>query len=143
MADPEIDLIPYLSFDGNCEEALNFYKGILNGRIEVMNRYNNPAMNAPEEYKNKILHARFYFGNQTLFASDVMPGKSGNPLPSGNIALSLGLTDDVLAEKIFDQLAAGGKIGIPFKKQFWGDWHGNLVDQYGIRWMVNAANAGK
>lgn len=139
MASTAIDLIPYLSFDGNCEEALNFYQEILDGRFEIVNRYDNPAMNAPEEYKNKVLHARFYFGSQSIFASDVMPGKSGEALPPGKIALSLGLIDEKQAGKIFDQLAAGGQVGIPFKKQFWGDWHGNLVDRFGIRWMVNAA----
>jgi PhnB protein len=139
MTSATIDLIPYLSFDGNCEEALNFYKEILDGRFEIVTRYDNPAMNAPEEYKNKVLHARFYFGNQSIFASDVMPGKSGKALSPGKIALSLGLNDEKQAEKIFDQLAAGAQVGIPFKKQFWGDWHGNLVDRFGIRWMVNAA----
>ena len=141
MATNDIELIPYLSFDGNCEEALNFYKEILNGRIEIVTRYDNPAMNAPGTYKNKILHARFYFGNQSIFASDVMPGKSGNPLPSGKIALSLGLTDEKQAGEIFDQLAADGNVGIPFKKQFWGDWHGNLVDKFGVRWMLNAGKS--
>ncbi len=138
MATPAIELIPYLSFDGNGEEALNFYKEILNGRIDVMTRYDNPAMQVPEDYKNKILHARFYFGDQTIFASDVMPGKAGNQ-PSGRVALSLGLQDEELAKKIFDQLAVGGTIGVPYAKQFWGDWHGNLIDRFGICWMLNAA----
>jgi PhnB protein len=137
MSTPSIELIPYLNFDGNCEEALNFYKEILDGRIEVVNRYSNPAMQAPDNYKNKILHARFHFGNQTIFASDVMPGKSGSQ-SSGKIALSLSLKNEELAKKIFDKLAVGAKIGVPFEKQFWGDWHGNLVDRYGIGWMVNA-----
>jgi len=73
-----------------------------------------------------------------IFASDVMPGKSGNQ-GSGRVALTLGFRDEVVAEKIFNQLAAGGTIGVPFVKQFWGDWHGNLVDRFGIRWMLNAS----
>jgi PhnB protein len=141
MPNTAIELIPYLSFDGNCEDALNFYKEILDGRVEIITRYDNPAMPAPEEYRNKVLHARFYFGNQSIFASDVMPGKSGDTLPPGKIALSLGLKDEAEARRIFDRLAEGGRVGIPFKKQFWGDWHGNLVDRYGVRWMLNAAKA--
>ena len=137
MATSTMELIPYLDFNGDCEEALNFYKEILDGRVEVASRYDNPAMKAPEDYKNKILHARLYFGNLMIYASDVMPGKSGSQ-SAGRIALSLGLRDEVLAKKIFDQLAAGAKIGVPFEKQFWGDWHGNLVDRFGIRWMINA-----
>ena len=96
-----LNSFPYLSFDGNCEEALNFYKGILNGRIEIVTRYDNPAMNAPDAYKNKILHARFYFGNQSIFASDVMPGKSGNHCLPERLRLSLGLTDEAAGGKDF------------------------------------------
>ncbi len=140
MATRNIELIPYVSFDGNCEEALNLYKEILDGRVEIASRYDNPAMKAPDDYKNKILHARFHFGNQTIFASDVMPGKSGKG-HAGRIALSLGLHDEELAKRIFDQLAVGAEIGVPFAKQFWGDWHGNLVDRFGVRWMLNSSKA--
>ena len=138
MANADIDLMPYLSFLGNCEEALNFYKDILNGRIEIASRYDNPAMNAPEDFKNKILHASFYFGSHMLFASDIMPGKQIEKWQS-NIALSLGFHDEGLAADVFDRLSSGGKIHVPFKKQFWGDWHGNFTDRYGIRWMVNCS----
>jgi PhnB protein len=138
MANTDIDLVPYLQFQGDCEEALKFYKDILNGRIEIASRYDNPAMNAPEGFKNKILHARFYFGKYMLFSSDVMPTKMNEAVQS-NIYISLGLHDDGLAKDIFDRLSAGGKINVPFKKQFWGDWHGNFSDRFGIRWMVNCA----
>jgi PhnB protein len=138
MAISELEMMPYLSFRGNCEEALNFYGKILDGRIEIVSRYDNPAMNAPEAYKNKILHASFKFGSYTMFASDVMPAKQDESLP-GNIAISLGLRDEKQAAEIFDRLSDGGKIHIPFKKQFWGDWHGNFIDRFGIRWMVNCS----
>ncbi|HEV3221564.1 MAG TPA: VOC family protein [Puia sp.] len=136
MANTDIDLVPYLQFQGDCEEALNFYKDILNGRIEIASRYDNPAMNAPEDFKNKILHARFYFGKFMLFASDMMPKKISETVQN-NISISLGLHDEGLAKDIFDRLSMGGKINIPFKRQFWGDWHGNFSDRFGIRWMVN------
>ena len=136
MSDIELEMMPYLSFQGNCEEALRYYSEILDGQIEIVSRYDNPAMNAPEDYRNKILHARFSFGKYTLFASDVMPKKQDEQMGS-NIALSLGLHDEEIAKDIFDRLSAGGEIHIPFKKQFWGDWHGNFKDRFGIRWMVN------
>jgi PhnB protein len=138
MTNTDMDLVPYLQYQGNCEEALNFYKEILNGRIEIASRYDNPAMNAPEDFKNKILHARFYFGKYMLFASDMMPKKINEGLLS-NISISLGLHDEEFAKDIFDRLSNGGKINIPFKKQFWGDWHGNFEDRFGIRWMVNCS----
>jgi PhnB protein len=138
MANTTIELMPYLMFQGNCEEALDFYKDILEGRIEIASRYDNPAMNVPENFKNKILHASFFFGKYQLFASDTMPQKTGEPQVP-NISLSLGFTDLEKAKLIFDRLSAGGKVHIPFKKQFWGDWHGNFIDRFGIRWMVNCA----
>jgi len=136
MANTNIELVPYLQFHGNCEEALNFYKEILNGRVEIASRYDNPAMKAPEDFKNKILHASFFFGNYMMFASDMMPKKLGDTVHN-NIAMSLGLHDESLAKDIFDKLSSGGQINVPFKKQFWGDWHGNFTDRFGIRWMVN------
>jgi PhnB protein len=136
MANTEIELMPYLQFQGNCEEALQFYKEVLEGRFEITSRYDNPAMNAPEDFKNKILHASFYFGSHMLFASDTMPKKLNEPFHP-NISLSLGLRDEEAAMEIFNRLSAGGKIHVPFKKQFWGDWHGNFTDCFGIRWMVN------
>ena len=77
MSETQLEMMPYLSFQGNCEEALHFYSD-LDGPIKIVSRYDNPAMNAPEDFKNKILHARFSFGNYTLFASDVMPNKMWN-----------------------------------------------------------------
>ncbi len=138
MVNTEIDLVPYLQFHGNCEEALNFYKEILNGRIEITSRYDNPAMKAPGDFKNKILHAGFYFGKYMMFASDMTPNKTGDSLHS-NIAISLGLHDEKYALEIFNKMSEGGKINVPFKKQFWGDWHGNFMDRFGIRWMVNCS----
>lgn len=136
MVNTDIELVPYLQFLGDCEEALNFYKDILNGQIEIASRYDNPAMNVPEDFKNKILHARFTFGKYAMFASDVMPKKMNESILA-NISMSLGFQDEKAAQDVFDRLSQGGKINIPFKKQFWGDWHGNFSDRFGIRWMVN------
>jgi PhnB protein len=136
MPDTTVDLMPYLQYPGDCEEALTFYKGILDGRIEIVSRYDNPAMKAPEEYKNKILHAIFYFENHLIFASDILSKITQETMQS-NVALSLGFKDEQKAKKIFDGLSEDGHIHVPFKKQFWGDWHGNFTDRFGIRWMVN------
>jgi PhnB protein len=136
MANTDMELVPYLQFTGNCEEALNFYKNLLDGRIEITSRYDNPAMNAPVDFKDKILHASFYFGKFMLFASDTMSEKVNHALHS-NVSMSLGFHDEGYAKIIYEGLSAGGKIHVPFKKQFWGDWHGNFTDRFGIRWMVN------
>jgi PhnB protein len=132
-----MQLIPYLYFNGNCEEALNTYKDILLGEIEIIERYDNPAIKVPEEYRDRILHAVLKFGDNRLFASDVMPGySSGNP----NIALSLTIMDLENSKEIFRKLSENGEIKVPYQKQFWGEWHGNLIDRFGIFWMVNSGD---
>lgn len=137
MTNTGFEMTPYLQYQGNCEEALLFYKDILDGRVEIVSRYDNPALNAPDNYKNKILHAVFFFGGHQLFASDNMPKNLNEPFRP-NISLSLGFRDEELAKPFFEKLSVGGEIHIPFEKQFWGDWHGNFTDRYGIRWMINS-----
>ena len=87
-------------------------------------------MNVPEDFKNKILHARFIFGKFTMFASDMMPKKIYEALEV-MFPFHLDSKNEVLA-KIFSTGYLGGEINIPFKKQFWGDWHGNFSDRFGI-----------
>ena len=130
-------LIPYLNFQGNCEEALSSYAKILDDKVEIINRYDNPAMNAPDDYKNKILHARFYAGEIEFYASDVMPGKADGEKYKSMISLSLAIDNKEKAAAIFEKFSEIGKVHVPFKKQFWGGWHGNLADRFGISWMVN------
>jgi PhnB protein len=131
-----MQLTPYINFNGDCEEALNFYAKILDGKIDIVNRYDNPAMNAPKEYQDKILHAEFVFSGNKIFASDPMPGKT-RERGNGDASLSLAVENSATGQKIFDALSAGGKVHVPFKQQFWGAWHGNFTDKFGIKWMVN------
>ncbi len=138
MANPIKSLNAYLNFYGNCEEALNHYAKIFDGKVTMANRYDNPAMKAPKEFHNKVLHATLEFGGITIMASDIISrGPVETDAGSGDAALSLDVSDSEAGKKIFDQLAQGGKVGEPFQKQFWGAWHGNLRDKYGIRWMLN------
>lgn len=138
MPGSELDLMPYLTFYGNCEEAFSFYKDILGATLHIVSRYDNPAMNAPEAYRNKVLHANLQFGSHIIFGSDAMPGKE-QPVTQSNIALSLHAKNEEEGKRIFDKLAEGGKVHVPFKKQFWGDHHGNLTDRFGIHWMMNCS----
>jgi PhnB protein len=129
-------LVPYLHFQGNCEEALNFYKDIFNGKVEIVSRYNDPNMNAPEDYKDKVLHGVIYFEQYEIMASDSFPGQQ---LKYGDVAsLSLAIDGEAEATRLFNALSAGGQILMPLEKQFWGDFFGHFVDKYGIRWMINA-----
>ncbi len=94
-------------------------------------------MKAPQEFHNKILFASFHLGNTTILMNDVIHDKLSKT-GIGNIGMSLEIPDATTARGIFDQLAEGGQVLIPFNKQFWGGLHGNLIDQFGIRWMINS-----
>jgi PhnB protein len=127
---------PYLNFNGNAEEAFNFYKSVFGGEFATLMRMKDAAgMPVAEGQEEKIMHIALPLGNgQVLMASDANPAtfKEGN-----NYYISLHTESEEEGKKLFDALSAGGKVNHPFEKQFWGSWHGNFVDKFGVRWMVN------
>ena len=128
-------LFPYLNFRGNCEEALNFYKEALGGEIVQLGRYGASPMNSPAEFKDKVMHARLQVGDVLIMASDVMIDPPVNP--GDNISLSVECDNDRQLEKVFSNMASGGKITMPLQEQFWGSKFGMLTDKFGIHWMFN------
>ena len=130
------ELVPYLNFNGNTEEALNFYKDALNGEIVLINRFSESPMQVDEDYKDKIIHARLVFGgsNMMMFSD----GMKGREIPiAGNIQLSIQMEDAAELEKTFNNLSVGGTITMPLAVQFWGDLFGMLKDKFGVNWMFN------
>ena len=131
-------LTPYLHFAGNAEEVLNFYKEVLNGEIAMLSRYADSPMPVDEDYKQKIIHARLVFGDNTIMISDSFKGHAVHT--NGNIQLNVEVEDKGQLEKIFSKMAAGGKITMPLQDQFWGATFGMLEDKFGVSWMFNKAN---
>lgn len=128
---------PYLTFQGNCREAMEFYQLCLNGEITSMETFADVKMEVPEAFKNKIVHAVLRAEGIHLMASDGMPGFVADP---GNVvSLSMELTDRGEQERIFNALAAGGKITMPLAKMFWGGIYGRLTDRFGIQWQFNCS----
>lgn len=141
-----MQLNPYLSFGGNCKEALNLYSAALGGKIEYQTLYSdNQEMckNLPVDWQNKIMHASFRAENVFFMASDVMVGGDGpcsqtQLTPQGSpIALSLSFESEAKQQDVFDKLASGGKITMPLQDTFWGARFGMLTDKFGIKWMFN------
>jgi PhnB protein len=130
-------LIPYLTFSGNCEEALNHYKHALGGEIVSMQTFASAQIeNISEDYKNKIMHSEFKADGVVFMASDSMQGQ-GNIVKGDNISLSIDFKDGKEQESVFNKLATGGQITMPLQDTFWGAKFGMLVDKYGISWMLN------
>ncbi len=127
-------VIPYLNFQGNFEAALNAYQKIFNGEVSDHNRFGD-SFPMEDNYKNKIMHARLHFNDNTIMFSDTIPGGTIN---YGNgINLSIGLTDEEQAKSFFTQLTEGVNITMPLEKQFWGALYGQITDCFGLNWMIN------
>ena len=128
-------LIPYLHFAGNAEEALHFYTEALEGEILSIQRYADAPVPSDEDYKQKIMHARFQFDGNLVMISDVF---KGSPLQVGNnVQLSVDVDDADKMERLFAKMAAGGKIRIPLENTFWGARFGMVEDKFGVLWMFN------
>jgi PhnB protein len=127
---------PYLFFNGQCEEAFKFYEKLLGGEIlAMMPHEGTPAENSvPAEWRKKIIHARMTVGDQTLMGSDAPPAHQQKPQ---GFSVNLGFTDTAEAKRIFETLANGGTVNMPFSETFWAKGFGMLVDRFGIPWMVN------
>ncbi len=134
-------LSPYLHFNGNCEEAMNFYKSVLGGELEI-NRFSNfasPEMPVSNEQKDKVMHSVLKNDSLSFMASDGMPGRTVNI--GDGISISIGGTDETQLAGIFNGLSQGGAITMPLAKQVWGDLFGMLTDKFGIHWMINISAA--
>ncbi|MBC8465634.1 glyoxalase/bleomycin resistance/extradiol dioxygenase family protein [bacterium] len=133
------NLTPYLRFNGQCEEALNFYKDCFDGEITLIVRYSDAPWDVPEEKKNEIMHSDFKFWAGKIMACDQMEktDQTANSAES-NIHLNLGFTvyEDRM-RSTWDRLKIGGTVTMKLEKQFWGDIFGMLTDKYGICWMFD------
>jgi PhnB protein len=128
-------LNPYLTFTGNCEEVINFYKNCLDGEIISMNYFEGAPMKVPEDYKKKVMHVSLKFEGGVIMASDTLP--DNKVVTGSNISLSIGLDDLKKTDEYFNKLSEGGKIIMPLQDTFWGARFGMLTDKFGINWMVN------
>jgi PhnB protein len=133
----------YLSFDGRCEGAFNFYKSILGGeftqggfcRYKDMPQDNFQVADADKE---KILHAGIKISEETmLFGCDSLDVWGGKPVQGSNFSICVKPDNQQEAQRIFQALAQDGRIIMPLEKQFWGSLNGMCVDKFGIQWMVD------
>lgn len=132
---------PYLNFDGNTEEAFNFYKSVFGGEFEVVSRFDT----MPEEYRpdqseiNKIMHISLPIGGESFLMGSDRP-KSYGPINKGdNAYVAIKADSEEEATKLFNGLSAGGVITMPLAKAFWGDFFGMFNDKFGVQWMINYA----
>jgi len=130
--------IPYLSFDGNCADAMRFYEHVLGGKIKsMMSGGQSPmASQIPKEFADRILNAQLELpGGSLLFAGDAPSHIPYEGIKGVSITLNFSSVEE--AEVIFNALAEGGRVTMPFAPTFWAKKFGMLVDKFGVPWIIN------
>ena len=133
-------LNPYLNFNGNTEEAFNFYKSVFGGEFITLQRFRDTpeADKIPANEQDKIMHVALPIGQgNILMATDALESMGQKLVAGNNITLSINADSEAEADKLFNALAVGGQVSMPLEKAFWGAYFGMLTDQFGIQWMVN------
>lgn len=127
---------PYVSFKGDCEAAFTFYEQCLGAKRGEVFRYGGSPMagQAPAGWDDKILHGSMTIGGTVLMVADVAP-EQYEPPTGFNLSLQIKNTAD--AERMFSQLADGGREIMPLEKTFWAERFGMVVDRFGIPWLIN------
>jgi PhnB protein len=129
-------LTPYLTFNGNCEEALNFYSEVFDGEVKELKRFEGSPMENMAANPNQVMHARFIANGVYFMASDGGHGESDGKAHVG-ISMSVDCDDDGQITNLFSKLAEGGQVTMPLSDTFWGAKFGMLKDKYGVNWMFN------
>jgi PhnB protein len=126
-------LNPYISFDGNTRQAMDFYKSVFGGSLTLSTFGESGA----EDFDaDKIMHSMLETDDGfTLMGADTPPGMEHNP--GNNMAVSLSGDDANELRGYWEKLSDGGTVLVALEKQMWGDEFGMCVDQFGINWMVN------
>lgn len=127
----------YLSFTGNCQEALSFYADLFDAKIINRQTYENKKIDIPSHYRSKLQHAELKGKNVHFMAYDASPD---TPLNTGNqINMSVDVSNVEEGKKIFECLSHEGKVHHNYREREWG-FFGRCTDKFGIGWMVNCNN---
>ncbi len=135
---PQIN--PYINFNGNAEEAFNFYKSVFGGEFLKITRFkelSSPEFPIDENEANKIMHIALPIGTNILMANDV-PESMGRVNENENRSkISISAESREEADKLYSGLSAGGNIEMPIADSPWGSYFGMFRDKYGIEWTVD------
>lgn len=132
----------YLNFNGNCEEAFNFYKAAFGKEFQYIGRFSemppSDEYKLPESDANKIMHVSLPVGDGTvLMGSDTGGEWAPGFVQGNNFSVSVNTSGKEEADKLFNALSEGGKITMPLNRTFWSEYFGMFTDKFGIAWMVS------
>ncbi|WP_449539389.1 VOC family protein [Ferdinandcohnia sp. Marseille-Q9671] len=126
---------PYLIFDGNAREALEFYKDTFDGDIIEIQTFGEADYPTPPEADNRIIHAKYKKDDLYLMFSDTFPGQE---VTVGNhISLTLEFESEEEITKVYNLLSQNGSVSMELQDTFWGAKYAKVKDQFGIIWDLN------
>ena len=126
----------YLTFNGNCREAMTFYQECLGGELTFQTIGESPlSKKMPKQMKDSILHATLTKEALILQGSDMVP--QTGLLKGNSVSLSLNCSSEEEIKNVYAKLSSEGKADHPLEVTFWGALFGDLTDKYGNHWMLN------
>jgi PhnB protein len=131
---------PYLNFDGTCAEAFRFYERVLDGKIEFITTFAEAPAGMPVApgMEDRVLHVRLAAEGALLMGSDCPPGLFQ---PMQGLLVALEVDSAERGQRIFDALAEGGRVQMPFQPTFWAERFGMVGDRFGTPWMISYTGA--
>lgn len=128
---------PYLNFGGKSEEAIEFYKGAIGAKVEMVMHFKHmppdqKSMMQPGS-ENKVMHACIKIGDSPIFLSD---GDCSGTTKFEGVTLTINATSDAEADKLFAALGQGGLVQMPIAETFFASRFGMVADKFGVSWMV-------
>ena len=130
-------LNPYLSFKENTREAMEFYRTVFGGKLELSTFKELHASQDPSE-DNMIMHSVLEADNGISFMASDTPSRMEYRAGT-NMSMSLSGDNEAELKAYFEKLSAGGMVAMPLEKAIWGDSFGMCTDKYGVQWLVNIA----
>lgn len=130
----------YLNFDGEADEAFQFYHLVFGGDFSHRSTMGEipGGDELPVEEQNRIMHISLPIKDDiVLMGSDILPSAGHQVHKGNNLYISLQVDSRKEADKVFDGLSRGGKVEMPMEDQFWGDYYGSLQDRFGVHWMIS------
>jgi PhnB protein len=128
-------ITPYIMFQGNARQALEFYKEVFDGELSDLRTYAETGHDKSPEAADMLIHGRFKKGDLFFMVSDAFPG---NPITVGsNISLTLDFESEEEIQKIYGALRENGQVYMELQDTFWGAKYAKVIDQFGIIWDLN------
>ena len=131
---------PYINFQGNTEEAFEFYRSVFGGEFAMVMRFGDTenGKDMSEADRGKIMHIALPVDNgHVIMGTDALESMDQKLNFGNNFSISIGTDSKAEAERLFNGLSAGGNVTMPMQDTFWGAYFGMFTDKFGLQWMVN------